>query len=267
MKLPCKVVEDLLPIYYDGICSVESRTMVDEHVSQCSSCQKILSELNTDIEVTQEKVDDLKPLKKIKKRINRIRMRWIAVLLAVISLIPIAFLSWNEYSAQGVALSNQDELSMANVFMTCLTDGDYARAYTYLDIESKKNYWLSDWFTEDELVNMYADGLEKFCALGEKVEEAGGIDAFEYIGTSASYGVNFRGSRVHQVSYRIKYGGNEQQIYVDVSENGVSGFSSGGSFLTDPLAQLCIWGEYLWQDYQGCYYDPEMKTYIYYDTQ
>ena len=29
MKLSCKVIEDMLPIYYDGVCSDESATLVE----------------------------------------------------------------------------------------------------------------------------------------------------------------------------------------------------------------------------------------------
>jgi len=46
-----------------------------------------------------------------------------------------------------------------------------------------------------------------------------------------------------------------------VSDDGVEHFSGGGSFVDDPLAQFSIWSEYLWQDYEGCYFDPELGEY------
>ena len=37
MKVACKVIEDLLPLYRDQVCSRESRDMVDEHLKDCQS--------------------------------------------------------------------------------------------------------------------------------------------------------------------------------------------------------------------------------------
>lgn len=267
MKLSCNVIQDMLPMYYDGVCSAESAALVEEHLKECPQCSQMLSELRADIALPEQKVDDIKPLKKIQKSYKNMRLRWLSAFCAVLALIPVAFLGWNEHSAQGAAYSNQDELVCANAFMTCLRDGDYAKAYTYLDIEAKKQDWLTDWFEEEALINMEADGLEKFCELGEnKVEALGGIDVFEYVGTSASYGVDYRGNKVHQIIYRIKFNAEEQLFYVDVSENGIHGFMGDDSSIKDPLGQFCIWSEWLWQDYRGCYYDFDLKQYIYYDN-
>lgn len=267
MKLSCSIIEDMLPMYYDRVCSRESDALVEEHLHECSHCSNVLAALRTQMALPENPIDDLKPLKKIQKRFRRVHIRWLAAILTVLALVPVAFLGWNEHSAQGVSFTNQDELYTGNAFMTCLVDGDYAKAYSYLDVEAKKHQWLEDWFTEEELVNMEADGLRKFCELGQKLEAHGGMEAYEYVGTSASYGVDYRGNKVHQIIYRIRYAGEDQLLHLNVSSEGVSGILAGGSFLTDPLAQLGIWGEYLWQDYKGCYYDPDRKTYVYYEAQ
>lgn len=265
MNVSCKVIEDMLPIYYDGICSAESAALIEEHLKDCEQCSRQFASLRCELDVPERVIDELKPLKKIQKKYKKTRLCWLVAVCTILLLIPVAFLGWNEYSAQGVAYSNQNELVCGNAFMTSLKEGDYEKAYSYIDVESKKNAWLQDWFKEEELVNMEQDGEKMFCQLGEKVEALGGIEGYEFVGTSPSYSMNFRGNKVHQITYRIRFEGKEQLFHVDVSEDGVSGFSGSGSFLTDPLAQLGIWGEYLWQDYQGCYYDPELKTYVYYE--
>ena len=68
MKLSCKVIEDVLPMYYDGVCSEESAALVEEHLKECPHCSHILSELRSDIVTPEKNVDDIKPLKKIQKR-------------------------------------------------------------------------------------------------------------------------------------------------------------------------------------------------------
>ena len=38
-KLPCGVVEDLLPLYIDELCGEESRTLVAQHLENCPACR------------------------------------------------------------------------------------------------------------------------------------------------------------------------------------------------------------------------------------
>ncbi len=68
MKLPCRVVEDLLPMYHDGICSSESAAFIEEHLRECPRCGRMLSQLRSEIEISKEQIDDLKPLKEIQKQ-------------------------------------------------------------------------------------------------------------------------------------------------------------------------------------------------------
>ena len=37
MKTSCKIIEDLLPMYHDGICSEESAVLIEEHLKECES--------------------------------------------------------------------------------------------------------------------------------------------------------------------------------------------------------------------------------------
>lgn len=44
-KLPCDVVQDLLPLYVDGVCSADSRQLVDAHLAECDDCRRVLANL------------------------------------------------------------------------------------------------------------------------------------------------------------------------------------------------------------------------------
>lgn len=264
MNIPCEIVEDLLPLYTDNVCTEQSRQAVAEHLNGCKKCRKLIKSIEL-LTVPQIEPDHPVSDKAIKKGLRKIRHHWWASILVILALIPVAFLGWNEFSAQGVAFTNLDELYISNAFMDCLVEADYAGAFSYINIADKKHAWLQEWFEEEDLMNMEADALAKFCALGEEVEALGGIDGYEYVGTSASYGVSYDGTKVHQVYYRIRFNGGEQRFTVDVSSRGIDSFGGFGSFLTDPIAKLGAWGEYLWQDYKGCYFDPELKDYVYYN--
>lgn len=88
MKLSCKVIEDILPLYYDGICSEDSAALVEEHLQDCPHCSQILSKLRADITAAEKPVDDLKPLKKIQKSYKKLRLGWVIAILCLLVLIP-----------------------------------------------------------------------------------------------------------------------------------------------------------------------------------
>ena len=41
MKYNCDVIQDLLPLYADDICSAASKEMVEDHLAECNACKKI----------------------------------------------------------------------------------------------------------------------------------------------------------------------------------------------------------------------------------
>lgn len=88
MKLPCKVVEDLLPLYYDGICTEESAALVEEHLKDCPCCSHLLSDLRSDVALPKKSADDIQPLKKLQKSYQKMRFGWWLAMLCLLVLIP-----------------------------------------------------------------------------------------------------------------------------------------------------------------------------------
>ena len=68
MKLPCEMIQDLLPLYHDGVCSEVSKTVVREHLKDCEQCTGALKAIDTEIVIPELEVDAAKPLKSIKKK-------------------------------------------------------------------------------------------------------------------------------------------------------------------------------------------------------
>ena len=266
MKLPCKVVEDMLPIYHDGVCSAESAALIEEHLESCPQCSSMLSQLRADIEIPKISTDDTQPLKKIQKRMQRKRLRALIAIAIILALLPVAFLAGNSLRRQVIGYSEREALICANSFMDCLVVGDYANACSYLDLEDKKHEWLERWFTEEELINFEDDALAKFCELGRsKVEAFGGIEAYNYVEIDSQYAFDYRGNNVYCIHYTVQFAKKSENFDVLVTKNGICGMSAADGYLKHPLVQFCIWSEWLWQDYQGCYYDFDLKTYVYYD--
>lgn len=264
MKVTCEIVEDLLPLYVDNVCSEQSKRAVEEHLQKCEKCRKLI-ETTQAVPVPHIEPDCPAADKAVKKGFKKIRLRWWASILLVVIIVPLACLGWNQYHNRGIHYSNVYEYQLGNRFMELLIKGNYEKAYEYIDIAELKQEWLEEWFEEEELTNIEKDGLAKFCKLGENLEALGGIESWEYIGISF-LGEDTDGTKVYRILYRIQFNGSKIVVHLDVSNDGVEWFGGGESFIDDPLAQFSIWAEYLWQDYEGCYYDPETKQYIYYDT-
>lgn len=264
MKVTCEIAEDLLPLYVDNVCSDQSRRAVEEHLQECEKCRKLIESTHS-VPVPRIEPDCPAADQTVKKGFKKIRLRWWVSILLVVIFVPLACLGWNQYHNRGIHYSNVYEYQVGSAFMAQLQKGNYEKAYGYIDIEGLKQEWLELWFEEDELTNIKEDGLDKFCEYAARLEEMGGIEKYEYMGISI-HAYEEDDTPVYQLIYRIQISGKEQIFHISVSNDGVEGFSGGGSFLDDPLAQFSIWSEYLWQDYEGCYYDPETKQYIYSGT-
>lgn len=71
MNISCRIIEDLMPMYHDGICSADSTAMVETHLKHCSACQKRLELLRSQFpSVPQHAFDDLAPLRHLRKKLK-----------------------------------------------------------------------------------------------------------------------------------------------------------------------------------------------------
>lgn len=266
MKLPCKVVEDILPMYYDKVCSEESAALVEEHLKDCSQCSQKLSDIRTDMDIPKKKVDDIKPLKKIQKNYKKMRLGWLIAILCVLVLTPVAFLLGNDYSEPRVEYTKDEAAAYANAFMTCLVEGKYAEAYTYWDVEEEKIDLLSgNLFEEEDLVNFEADGLKKFCQGGEKLESLGGIESFEFVAISDPGYFNRRGIEDYHISYKVRFAGKDETFGISVTKYGITHISAGNGLIKHPLSHLTLWVQWVVDDYKGQYYDFELGEWVIYD--
>ena len=45
-RLDHDIVQDLLPLYHDGVCSEKSRAAVEEHLKTCETCRAALAAMD-----------------------------------------------------------------------------------------------------------------------------------------------------------------------------------------------------------------------------
>lgn len=79
-KISCDVTKDLLASYLDGVCSEESRGLVEEHLQECDSCKRFVEQVREqELGKDAVKVDYLKRV----RRFVKIRV-WLGVALALV---------------------------------------------------------------------------------------------------------------------------------------------------------------------------------------
>ena len=86
----CKVIQDLLPLYIDNICSNESHRMVSEHIENCYECKKLYENMNQ--AVKQDSIELELDSKQAFSAINhKWRMKNVAVMFVSVVLTAIVF--------------------------------------------------------------------------------------------------------------------------------------------------------------------------------
>jgi len=267
MKVNCEIVQDLLPLYADEVCSESSKRAVVEHLQKCEKCRKMV-EMTQSISVLKFEPNQPKADKAIKEGFKKIRVRWWASIALVTIVCTVVFGIWNHYHQPEIPKITDEDFEAGSEFMELLCQGNYEKAYEYIDMEKKKQEWIEDWFEEEELANIKEEGLVKFCELGAKLEELGGIEEYRYSGKSIySYQDEEQKIPAYRLEYRILFNEKWQSFALYMSEGAVAHFGGGGSLWVDPLAAFSSWTEFLWQDYAGCYYDTELRQYVYYDKE
>ena len=76
MKTECDVIRDLLPLYADEACSLQSRALVEEHLGECPECSSMLQRLRED-EIETDLLEETESV--ISYAVRRFRRRSAAV--------------------------------------------------------------------------------------------------------------------------------------------------------------------------------------------
>lgn len=114
-KTECKIVQDLLLGYVDGVLNEESKKVVERHLSECDTCQKRLKEIKQDIEndkITQEKEIDYLKKVRTKSKIKSIGMAIGIILIFLLFIYLINFVKVNSIINKG-----EKSLQSNNIYM------------------------------------------------------------------------------------------------------------------------------------------------------
>lgn len=139
MKIPCEIVQDLLPLYCDGVCSPESKQAVEAHLAGCDKCKADVRFMEQDIKTNSVQAQDDKIAKAAaaawKKGKNRAFIKGCLIALLSIAVLVAGYCSFHWFSTadgnnldalaqQAADYLNYDKLSIEKVAQR----GDYLAA-------------------------------------------------------------------------------------------------------------------------------------------
>lgn len=114
----CGIVKDLLPLYADDVCSIESKKLVTEHLAECDECCKELESYQLDV-ITGNAMEKDAVKKFRKKTERRVAVKVISLILAVcIGVFGVVNIYWYF----GFRKPTEDLNGLANDYMFAAND-------------------------------------------------------------------------------------------------------------------------------------------------
>ena len=147
MKWNCDLIQDLLPLYEEGLCSPTSRQAVEEHLRECEACRRLTIPLPIAEPAETPNAD-----KAVHKSMKKVKRRWLGSLIAAVLIVPLLLMSLNQYRGRGICFTNLDDILIARRFLTALERQDWERAAAMHDYSGDYEHILdalgqsvSDW--------------------------------------------------------------------------------------------------------------------------
>ena len=120
MKFSCSIVDDLLPLYLENICSEDSRVALEEHLQECASCREKLarmksSDIMLDVKKKESQIQITDCAKKIKR--HRLKVGFFAVLICIFSacILSLCLLTVRDMYAQANPIFFDVEVGVYNL--------------------------------------------------------------------------------------------------------------------------------------------------------
>ena len=187
-KTNCELINDLLPLYADNVCSEESKAAVAEHISDCEKCRAQLEKMERPISV--DPAEDIAVMKRIKQRIRIEKIVIIgisAILLFLALAVMYFFLFTVDFSmdyhdselAENVAVK-EDE----NGDLWFIRRDDACEAWCMFPnlIDANGNMLFDEGFDRDNVVaQCYTLKVRGATAIGNRSVVMGGMEEQEFL--------------------------------------------------------------------------------------
>ena len=194
MNYPCNLIQDLLPLYHDGVCSKESAEIIENHLSECTVCKECLAALGeTDKliikpENTEHEMKKAASFQAVKKKMFRKQILIVVLSVVILSALLVAVIGVLKNTKQIIVYDDNISVSMMDDSLIGRLEGNFAYNYQIKRVEitaegENKSYLFfclnsTKWDTitaNDEIFSEYVQ-----CASDRGAEQIDGV--FYYTG-------------------------------------------------------------------------------------
>ncbi|WP_454192372.1 zf-HC2 domain-containing protein [Paenibacillus sp. Marseille-Q7038] len=150
-EISCEIVQDLLPLYYDEVCSKESIKLVEDHLQNCESCRIELDRIKTEISLPQpvvaENQNEAEAIKGLRLVWRRSKLRAFVIGILVASLIFGMYVGLTQWQIMKVPSDRIEVYEVAElwngrvVYHAEITDGYELNRIKY-EMDEQGNFYL-----------------------------------------------------------------------------------------------------------------------------
>lgn len=103
MKISCDIIKDLLPLYHDGVCSNDSKAMVEEHLAYCDGCKADFLAMDRELPLNnaEQNLNEAEAVRKLsrrwKKGMNKSLLKGILITIVIIALVALVLYSFMDF--------------------------------------------------------------------------------------------------------------------------------------------------------------------------
>ena len=72
--MDCRIIQDLLPLYVDGLTSNYSNQVVEDHIKECSACAQILKYMQEPDDIVEPQAKEVDFMRKIHKKTRNLKV-------------------------------------------------------------------------------------------------------------------------------------------------------------------------------------------------
>ena len=184
MKYPCSLIQDLLPLYHDGVCSEESNKIIEAHLSECSSCKDYYNSLCEADEIFATPQNAELEMKKaasfrsIKRKIRKKQILVVVLAFAVFAVVSFSIVGLLKKSEQVISYEDNISVSMIDDSLIGRLQGNQANYLKIKQVEIENNgqkdtylfFYLSGTKWDDILTNDDVFSEYVLCAANKGAE-------------------------------------------------------------------------------------------------
>ena len=145
MKYPCSLIQDLLPLYHDGVCSEESNKIIEAHLSECSSCKDYYNSLCEADEIFAAPQNAELEMKKaasfrsIKRKIRKKQIFVVVLAFAIFAVVSFSIVGLLKKSEQVISYEDNISVSMVDDSLIGRLQGNQANYLKIKQVEIENN--------------------------------------------------------------------------------------------------------------------------------